>query len=54
MPTKELVIASKAVAVRELPPLPGQSGGKDKLLIRAASRAGDARRTVSRVLHDLR
>jgi poly-beta-1,6-N-acetyl-D-glucosamine synthase len=53
MPTKELVIASKAVAVRD-EPLPGQSGGTDGLLIRAASRAGDARRAVSRVLHDLR
>ena len=54
MPTKELVIASKAVAVRDYPPLPGQPGGKDALLIRAASRAGDARRAMSRVLHDLK
>ena len=54
MPTKELVIASKAVTVRELPPQPGQSGGTDGIFIRAASRAGEARRTVSRVLHDLK
>jgi glycosyltransferase involved in cell wall biosynthesis len=54
MPTKELVIASKALAVPDYPPLPGQSGGKDGLLIRAVSRAGEARRVMSRVMHDLR
>jgi biofilm PGA synthesis N-glycosyltransferase PgaC len=54
MATKELVIASKAVAVRDYPPLPGQSGDKDTLLIRAASRAGETRRAMARVLHDLR
>jgi hypothetical protein len=54
MPAKELVIASKAVTVRDYPPLPGQSGGKDTLLIRAAGRAGEARRAMSRTLHDLR
>jgi cellulose synthase/poly-beta-1,6-N-acetylglucosamine synthase-like glycosyltransferase len=54
MPTKELVIASKAVTVRELPPQPGQSDDTDGIFIRAASRAGEARRTVSRVLHDLK
>jgi poly-beta-1,6-N-acetyl-D-glucosamine synthase len=55
MPTKELVIASKALAVPDYPPLPGQSGaGKDGLLIRAVSRAGEARRVMSRAMHDMR
>ena len=54
MATKELVIASQAVAVRDYPPLPGQSGERDTLVIRAASRAGEARRAMSRVVHDLR
>ena len=54
MPTKELVIASKAVAIPDYPPSPGLSSGQDGLLIRVASRAGEARRSMSRVLHDLR
>jgi hypothetical protein len=54
MTSNDLVIASTAVAVRDYPPLPGQDRDRDALLIRAAARAGEARRTVSRVIHDLR
>ena len=54
MASKHLVIASTAVAVRDYPPLPGQDRDRDALLIRAAARAGEARRAVSRAIHDLR
>ncbi len=53
MATKELVIASKAVAVGDYPPGPGQSE-QDGVIIRAATRAGEARRAMSRMVHDLR
>ena len=49
MPTKELVLASKVLAVPDYPPLPGQSGAKDGLLIRTLSRAGEARRSAASV-----
>ena len=54
MTSKDLVIASTAVAVRDYPPLPGQERDRDALLIRAAARAGEARRAMSRAIHDLR
>jgi hypothetical protein len=54
MGSTDLVVASSAVAVRDHPPLPGPTGERGKLLIRAASRAGEARRSMSRAVHDLR
>ena len=48
MTSKDLVIASTAVAVRDYPPLPGHERDRDALLIRAAARAGEARRAMSR------
>ena len=52
MTSNDLVIASTAVAVRDYPPLPGQDRDRDALLIRAAARAAEARRTISRVLSE--
>ena len=54
MGSTDLVVASSAVAVRDHPPLPGPAGERGKLLIHAASRAGEARRSMSRFVHDLR
>ena len=54
MASKDLVIASTAVTVRDYPPLPGQDRDRDTLLIRAATRAGEAKRAMSRAIHDLR
>ena len=54
MGSTDLVVASRAVAVRDYPPLPGPAGERGALLIRAATRAGEARRSMSRVVHDLR
>ena len=53
MASKELVIASRAVAVREYPPPPGQSE-RDGMAVRVAARAGELRRAMSRAVHDLR
>ena len=54
MGSTNLVVASSAVAVRDHPPLPGPAGERGSLLIHAASRAGEARRSMSRFVHDLR
>jgi len=53
MASKELVIASPAVAVRDYPPPPGQPE-RDGIAVRVAARAGEVRRAMSRKVHDLR
>jgi len=50
-------VAPKAVAfsrVTELGPASWEGSGREPLLIRAATRAGDVRRAMSRVMHDVR
>jgi poly-beta-1,6-N-acetyl-D-glucosamine synthase len=54
MGSTDLVVAPRAAAVRDYPPLPGPAGERGALLIRAATRAGEARRSMSHVVHDLR
>src|SRR5450755_1093198 len=53
MASKELVIASRAVAVQEYPPASGESE-RDGMAVRVAARAGELRRSMSRAVHDLR
>jgi biofilm PGA synthesis N-glycosyltransferase PgaC len=55
--SKELIVAPKAVAysrVTELGPTSWEGSDQESLLIRAATRAGDVRRAMSRVMHDVR
>jgi glycosyltransferase involved in cell wall biosynthesis len=55
--SKELIVAPKAVAfskVTELGPTSWEGSDSDSVLIRAATRAGEVRRTVSRMMHDVR
>ena len=57
MASKDLIVAPKAVAFsRVTEPGPASWKGPDSepLLIRAATRAGDVRRAMPRVMHDLR
>ena len=57
MASKELIVAPKAVAysrVTELGPTSWEGSDQESLLIRAATRAGDVRRAMSRVMHDVR
>jgi biofilm PGA synthesis N-glycosyltransferase PgaC len=55
--TKELIVAPKAATfgrTAELAPVSWSGPDRDPLLIRAASRAGEVRRAMSRVVHDVR
>ena len=57
MASKELIVAQRAVApsrVTELGPTSWEGSDKESLLIRAATRAGDVRRAMSRIMHDVR
>lgn len=56
MATKELVVAPKMVGLGRADVAPATWPGPDRepLVIRAAVRAGEARRAVSRVVHDVR
>lgn len=54
MGTKELVVAPRTVEITDLPPRRGLVHERESALIRATARAGEAKRSMSRFLHDLR
>ena len=56
MPTKELVLAPRTGTITSPGLVPGgwPGPGREPLLIRATARAGQTRRAVSRVVHDVR
>ncbi|HEY2578593.1 MAG TPA: glycosyltransferase family 2 protein [Streptosporangiaceae bacterium] len=54
MGTKDLVIAPRTVEIKSYLPLPGLAPEREATLIRAAARVGEAKRSMSRFLHDLR
>jgi len=56
MPTKELVLAPRTGTITSPGLVPGgwPGPGREPLLIRATARAGEARRAMSRVVHEVR